>query len=108
MNINDVLLLAKAGFTAEQISKMSAGSEPDPEPAEPKLAPPAEPAPEPVPAPPAPEPAPAPVQPDLTALLKEVKELREAVQAGAIRNPGGDKGPQPQTVEEILASIVEP
>ena len=112
MKIEDVIALAKAGFTADQIARMN-GEDPTLDAQEP--APVAsntsigssgsvEPA-------PAPEPerasAPAPAPSDDGALLKEIKELRQAIQAGAIRNTNS-AGPQEQTIEEVLASIIEP
>ena len=116
MKIDDVILLAKAGFTSEQIAKMygddkinadspavDTGS-PEKDPAAATLDP----------APSAPQAA-ATAVPNASsagsetegALLKEIKELRLAIQAGAIRQ-GSEKGPEQQTVEEVLASIIEP
>lgn len=95
----DVLALAKAGFTRDEIAAIL-GSAPDPAPA---------PASDPAPAPaPAPDPAPAPTasQPDLLAqLLSKVDGLTGALQANAVMT---SKQPQPETADQILASIIRP
>ena len=90
---SDVLALAKAGFTRDEIAAIL-GSAPDPAPA-------------PAPAPdPAPAPAPAASQPDLLAqLLSKVDGLTGALQANAVMT---SKQPQPETADQILASIIRP
>ena len=117
MKIDDVILLAKAGFTSEQIAKMY-GDEINADkavtPAVDTGSPEKDPAGTQDPAPSAPQAA-ATAVPNASsagsetegALLKEIKELRLAIQAGAIRQ-GSGKGPEQQTVEEVLASIIEP
>ena len=114
MDIKDLVKLVDAGFTPAQIEKLieekpesSGQPEPQEEPAEqPKPAPAVQPAPAPAPQP-DPEPAPKPIQVSSNeALLKELKELRLAIQAGNI-NQGGP-GPKQETVEEVLASIIAP
>ena len=65
MNINDILTLARAGFTAEQISLMYADTDSIKEPA---------PAPAPAPAP-VPAPAPAPAQAPVPAPTNSTDEL---------------------------------
>ena len=109
MDIKDLLKLVDAGFTPAQIEKLVGESVKEPEdPApEPDLAP----APEPDPAPaPKQDPAPTPAQniqqASNQALLNELKELRLAIQAQNIRQ--GGPGPQKETVEEVLASIIAP
>ena len=97
----DVLALAKAGFSRDEIASIL-GSAPDPAPA-----PAPDPAPVPAPAPdPAPAPAPAASQPDLLAqLLSRVDSLTGALQANAVMT---SKQPQPETADQILASIIRP
>ena len=117
MKIDDVLLLAKAGFTSEQIAKMYGdkinADETATVPAVNNGSPEKDPAAatqDPVPSAPqvqAVTPTSAPGSETEGALLKEIKELRLAIQAGAIRQGTGN-GPAQQTVEEVLASIIEP
>ena len=86
MDIKDIIALANAGFTAQQIATMATT------------------APAPAPAPvPAPAPAPVPVDP----IMEQLKALTTAVQTNAIIN---SQLPitQPETPEDILASIINP
>lgn len=84
MDIKDIIALANAGFTAQQIATMATTA----------------PAPAPVPAP---APAPVPVDP----IMEQLKALTTAVQTNAIIN---SQLPitQPETPEDILASIINP
>lgn len=102
MDIKDIIALANAGFTAQQIATM-ATTAPAPAPA-PTPVPAPVPAPAPAPAPvPAPAPAPTPVDP----IMEQLKALTTAVQTNAIIN---SQLPitQPETPEDILASIINP
>ena len=87
MNISDIVALAKAGFTAEQIAGLSTVKEQAPTPA----------------------PAPAPAQPEqantIADILNSIRELNTSIQANAIRQ---SEQPKPQTPEEILANIINP
>ena len=117
MNVSDILTLAKAGFTAEQIGKLMQISAPAPGPA-PGPAPAPAPAPAPVPAPepapvpaPVPAPAPAPVpdntQAQFDKVFKQIADLTGIVQRGNIadsRQPDS----QPLTAEDVLAEIIRP
>jgi hypothetical protein len=97
MDIKDIIALASAGFTAQQIATMATTPAPAPTPAP-------VPAPTPAPAPvPAPAPAPVPVDP----IMEQLKALTTAVQTNAIIN---SQLPitQPETPEDILASIINP
>ena len=80
MDIKDIIALANAGFTAQQIATMATTA----------------------PAP-APVPAPVPVDP----IMEQLKALTTAVQTNAIIN---SQLPitQPETPEDILASIINP
>ena len=107
----DILTLAKAGFTAQQIAALNIVEKaPAPAPVpEPEPAP--APAPEPAPAPaPEPEPAPAPA-PDpapastMDEILKSVQGLTQTFQNGFIM---GAQQPKPVTAEDILANIINP
>nr|DAG36991.1 MAG TPA: hypothetical protein [Caudoviricetes sp.] len=100
MNYEDVVALAKAGFTADQIILMQHPQ--DPKPAEPV---PAEPAPaEPVPAEPAPaEPAAAP---DLGKLIADgFEKLNETLVKTNLQQA---QQPPEETVDDILATIINP
>lgn len=93
MQIDDILTLARAGFTAEQISAMANRTEEKPAAEPPK------------------EEAPAafqktegkPAGPDLAALAEEVKALRTQMQAKAIRE---NTMPEKPSVDDILAGIL--
>ena len=99
----DILTLAKAGFTAQQIAALNIVEKaPAPAPApEPEPAPAPAPEPEPVPAP-APDPAPAST---MDEILKSVQGLTQTFQNGFIM---GAQQPKPVTAEEILANIINP
>lgn len=97
MNVDDILTLAKAGFTAEQIAAMNptptGAPVKDPEP--PSPAPKEDPGPS----------FPAPAQTDLAPVLAEIKGLREAIQAQAAH---GSQLPAQQSVDDILAAVLDP
>ena len=99
----DILTLAKAGFTAQQIAALNIVEKaPVPAPApEPEPAPAPEPEPAPAPAP-APDPAPAST---MDEILKSVQGLTQTFQNGFIM---GAQQPKPVTAEEILANIINP
>lgn len=100
MTINDIIALAHAGFTADQISRLAAIPAAQPAPA-------SAPAPAPV-APPAP---PAPPVPDT-----QVQDFMAAINGGfdrmltAMQQQAITKAQQPpeETVGDILASIINP
>ena len=92
----EILTLAKAGFTAQQIAGLSMiNNNPTPTPA---------PAPTPTPAP-APTPTPAPVPTPVDPVLAELQKLTGLVQGSNIMNVNQ---PKIQTPEEILAEIINP
>ena len=104
-NNEDILILAKAGFNAQQIAALNmVGAAPAPTPA-----PTPTPAPEPAPTPaPEPTPAPAPAAPQgatVDDVLKSVKDLTQTFQNGFIM---GAQQPKPVTAEDILANIINP
>ena len=115
----EILTLAKAGFTAQQIAGLSmVANQPVPTPTQPAPTP-AQPAPtpaQPVPTPtqPAPtpaqpvptptQPAPTPAQP-VDPVLAELQKLTGLVQGSNIMNVNQ---PKVQTPEEILAEIINP
>ena len=100
MNYEDVVALAKAGFTADQIILMQHPQDPkpaEPVPAEPAPAEPAEPAPaEPVPA----------AAPDLGKLITDgFAKLNETLVKTNLQQA---QQPPQETVDDILASIINP
>lgn len=102
MNYEDVVALAKAGFTADQIILMQHPQDPKPaEPAEPAPAP--APAPEPTPAPAEPVPA---ATPDLGKLITDgFAKLNETLVKTNLQQA---QQPPQETVDDILASIINP
>lgn len=111
MKYSEIITLAQAGFTAQQIAQMAqveAASQSIPEPA-PQPIP--EPAPQPTPAPaPQSAPAPAPVQQtsdQLTAILAEMQTLKQTMQAQNRQNAELIP-PTPQSAQDILTSIIAP
>ena len=122
MNYSDIIALARAGFTAQQIAQMSqeeqVTQEPAPAPVTQEPAPvkqepapvPQEPAPAPVPQEPTPapvpqEPTPAPDQ--FSAILAEMQTLKQTMQAQN-RQSAELIPPTPQSAQDILSSIIAP
>ena len=104
MNYSDIIALARAGFTAQQIAQMSQAEQVPQEPA------PAQVQQEPTPAPVQQEPTPAPVQqtPDqLSAILAEMQTLKQTMQAQNRQNAELIP-PTPQSAQDILSSIIAP
>ena len=98
-NNEEILTLAKAGFTAQQIAALNmVGTAPEPTPA---------PAPEPTPAPvdTAPVAAPAPQGATADDILKAISGLSAQVTTGLIQTT---PQPTPATAESILAEIINP
>lgn len=99
MNYSDIIALARAGFTAQQIAQMSQADQV-----------PQEPAPAPAPAVEQQEQAPAIVQqtPDqLSAILAEMQTLKQTMQAQNRQNAELIP-PTPQSAQDILSSIIAP
>ena len=102
MKIDDIIALAKAGFTMEQIGELNRIlAQPEQKPA---------PAPQPKPAPaPQPEPAPAPQQEpakDYQKIFEELTGIKQAIQQG---NIGSDSFTKPtRTTDDILAELINP
>ena len=103
MNTSDIIALAKAGFTVEQIAAIAQAPETAPAPA-------AQPAPAPAPAA---QPAPAPAaQPEMPAgweygqaILEKLGVLTTAIQQSAIM---ASNQPKEQTTDDIIAAIIAP
>lgn len=104
MNYSDIIALARAGFTAQQIAQMSQAEQ------VPQESAPAPVQQEPTPAPVQQEPTPAPVQqtPDqLSAILAEMQTLKQTMQAQNRQNAELIP-PTPQSAQDILSSIIAP
>ena len=101
----EILTLAKAGFTAQQIAGLSmVANQPVPTPAQP-VPTPAQPVPTPAqPVPTPAQPVPTPAQP-VDPVLAELQKLTGLVQGSNIMNVNQ---PKVQTPEEILAEIINP
>ena len=105
MNYSDIIALARAGFTAQQIAQMAQVQQepaPAPVPQEPAPAPATQ---EPAPAPATQEPAPAPDQ--FSAILAEMQTLKQTMQAQNRQNAELIP-PTPQSAQDILSSIIAP
>ena len=94
MNTNDILTLARAGYTAEQISALARGMNSAP----------ADPAPAPAPADPAPAPAPANSNAEL---LNAIKGLETTIKGLAVATTT-QSAPKTESVDDIIASIINP
>lgn len=103
MNYSDIIALARAGFTAQQIAQMSQAEQtPAPVQQDPAPAPATQ---ETTPAPATQETTPAPDQ--LTAILAEMQTLKQTVQAQNRQNAELIP-PAPQSAQDILTSIIAP
>lgn len=104
MKVEDILALINAGYTKAEISAMTAPAEPvntpDPtiQPVEPEAVPVAE----------QPAVVPADPNPDLSALLAEVKQLRAAVQANALRSDSLPTLTHEDIATKILGEVINP
>ena len=94
MKIDDIIALAKAGFTMEQIGELNRILvQPEPKP---------EPAPQPEPAP-APQPEPAK---DYQKIFEELTGIKQAIQQGNIGSDSFTKSTR--TTDDILADLINP
>ena len=108
MNYSDIIALARAGFTAQQIAQMSQAEQVPQEPAPAPVT--QEPAPAPVTQEPAPAPVPqetAPAPDQLSAILAEMQTLKQTMQAQNRQNAELIP-PAPQSAQDILSSIIAP
>ena len=106
MKIEDLVALAKAGYTPEQVAallRMAAPETPTDAAPAPTPAPVEEPAPAPAPVEKA-APAPAPAH-NVDDLFAEMQRLAGVIQAG---NIAGSQAPAPATADEVLAQILDP
>jgi hypothetical protein len=95
MNIEDVLVLARAGYNAEQISTLARGMNSAPvAPADPAPVAPADPAPV----------APASSNAELLNAIKGLETTIKGLAVAATSQPA----PKSETVDDIIASIINP
>lgn len=119
MKYSEIITLAQAGFTAQQIAQMAqVEEEPAPVPQEPRglaailtemqtLVPAtSRPTPDPQPAP-APDLQPSPAPDQLSAILAEMQTLKQTMQAQNRQNAELIP-PAPQSAQDILSSIIAP
>ena len=93
MNYSDIIALARAGFTAQQIAQMSQAER---APVQQEHAPVSQ------------EPAPVQKTPDqLSAILAEMQTLKQTMQAQNRQN-AELISPTPQSAQDILSSIIAP
>ena len=106
MSVENIIALAKAGYTAEQIEAMD-GAQPEPQPGQqPEPQPGQQPEPQPGQQP-EPQPGQQPDGMSRTAekILEELAGMRKAFEASNISNTSQPKN---QDVNEVLASIIAP
>lgn len=103
MKVEDILALINAGYTKAEISAMTAPQEPalNPDPT-------IQPEPEAVPVAEQPAVVPADNSADLSALLAEVKQLRAAVQANALRSDSLPSLTKEDIATKILGEVINP
>ncbi|MBQ1569526.1 MAG: hypothetical protein IIZ78_00275 [Clostridiales bacterium] len=103
MKVEDILALINAGYTKAEISAMTAPQEPalNPDPT-------IQPEPEAVPVAEQPAVVPADNNADLSALLAEVKQLRAAVQANALRSDSLPSLTKEDIATKILGEVINP
>ena len=110
MKYSEIITLAQAGFTAQQIAQMAqveAASQPAPAPAtQPAPAPATQPSPAPA-TQSAPAPAPQAAPDQLNAILAEMQTLKQTMQAQNRQNAELIP-PTPQSAQDILTSIIAP
>lgn len=102
MNVKDIIALANAGFSAEQIAGLRAAEAATPAPAA------ADPQPAQAPAPADPQPAPADPQPapdPVAAMLQRIGVALDNLQAANIRS---SEQPHELTADEVLAQVINP
>lgn len=97
MTLDDIIKLANAGYTKDDIFKLTQAVEPEPAPA---------PAPEPEPAPANPEPAPAGTDP-LRDIQTQIETLRQMMQINNMLSVN-QEAQKPRTMEDIFAEIINP
>lgn len=102
-NNDDILVLAKAGFSAQQIAALNmVGAQPQQPQPQPQPIPETKPQPQPIPET---KPEPVPQGASIDDVLKSVEGLTKTFQNGFMMSA---QQPQPVTAEDILAKIINP
>ena len=104
MKVEDILALINAGYTKAEISAMTASQETANNTPDPTI----QPEPEAVPVAEQPAVVPADNNADLSALLAEVKQLRAAVQANALRSDSLPTLTHEDIATKILGEVINP
>lgn len=101
MTIQDILDLAKAGYTKDDIAKLTQAADPQPVPEKKAQADPPEKAPEKTPSPvPAEDPA-------MTAMQAQIDALKQMMQINNMLTVN-QEAPKQRTVDDIFAEIINP
>ena len=101
MTIQDILDLAKAGYTKDDIAKLTQAADPQPDPEKKAQADPPEKAPE--------SPAPAPAgDPAMTAMQAQIDALKQMMQINNMLTVNQQNTPKQRTVDDIFAEIINP
>lgn len=105
MTIQDILDLAKAGYTKDDIAKLTQAADPQPDPAKKAQADPPEKAPENK----TPTPTPAPAEdPAVAAMQAQIDALKQMMQINNMLTVNQQQAPKQRTVDDIFAEIINP
>ena len=102
MTIQDILDLAKAGYTKDDIAKLTQAADPQPDPGKKTQADPPEKAPDKTP-------SPAPAEdPAMSALQAQIDSLKQMMQINNMLTVNQQNTPKQRTVDDIFAEIINP
>ena len=102
MTIQDIIELAKAGYSKEDIAKLTQAADPQPDPAKKAQADPPEKAPEKTP-------TPAPAEdPAVAAMQAQIDALKQMMQINNMLTVNQQNAPKQRTVDDIFAEIINP
>jgi len=100
MTFEDIISLAKAGYTKDDISRLTQAADPKPDPEKKAQENPPEKAPE--------SPAPAPAgDPAMTAMQAQIDALKQMMQINNMLTVN-QNAPKERTVDDIFAEIINP
>jgi hypothetical protein len=100
MTFEDIISLAKAGYTKDDISRLTQAADPKPDPEKKAQENPPEKAPE--------SPAPAPAgDPAMTALQAQIDALKQMMQINNMLTVN-QNAPKERTIDDIFAEIINP
>ena len=100
MTFEDIISLAKAGYTKDDISRLTKAADPKPDPEKKAQENPPEKAPEP--------PAPAPAgDPAMTAMQAQIDALKQMMQINNMLTVN-QNAPKERTIDDIFAEIINP